>query len=46
MFKRKMYYREYLLTNVFDTEFDQVKREKVKLEKFVKISNIECFLTI
>jgi len=46
IFKRKMFYREYLLTNVFTQEFDNVKRDSVKLEKFIKISGKDYFLTI
>jgi len=46
IFKRKMLYREFILTNVFHSEFDEVKRTGVKLEKFIKISGKECFLTI
>ena len=46
VFKRKMFYREYLLTNVFNEEFDKVKRDSVKLEKFIKISGKDYFLTI
>jgi len=41
-----MVYREFILTNTFSSEFDYVKKDKVRLEKFVKISRRECFLTI
>jgi hypothetical protein len=44
--ERKLFYREYLFTNVFNEEFDSCKRDKIKLEKFIKISNRECYLTV
>lgn len=45
-FKRKMMYREYTLTNTFNSEFDYCKKEGVIFEKFVKISSKEWYLTI
>ncbi|CAI2362377.1 unnamed protein product [Moneuplotes crassus] len=46
MHKKRIFYREYLLTNVFNSEFDRVKKERVRLEKFIKISGKDCFLTV
>lgn len=39
--KKKQFYKEFLLLNKFDPEFDQLKRDHIKLEKFIKISNKE-----
>ena len=44
--KRKQFYREFLILNKFDQEFDDWKRDNIRLEKFIKISNKECYLTI
>lgn len=41
MLKKKMFYREYLLTNVFNEEFDRYKKDHMVFEKFMKISGKE-----
>lgn len=46
LLKKKMFYREYMLTNTFNPEFDMFKRSGMLLEKFVRISGKEYYLTI
>ena len=46
LYRRKIMFREFILHNKFDKDFDEWKYDHVKLEKFIKISNKECFLTI